>query len=99
MPLVLTGFHLTREYHDVMSTFLTFEWDPPQGSGSEAVVDNYTISISPSPLSHPSTIVVTSPLWNVTLAHNTIYRASITAMNCAGEGVTFIPANIEYGKL
>ncbi len=76
------------------------EWDPPPGSGPEAtIVDNYTIKITPAPVSHPiSNVVVASP-WNVTLDYNVIYAATITAVNCAGESAMSILMNIEYSKL
>ena len=93
-----SGFNFTREYHEINSTTLTFEWDPPLGSGPEAVVDNYTISISPAPLSHPSTNVVPSSPWNVTLAHNIPYTINITSVNCAGESDRFTFPDIEYSK-
>lgn len=86
------------ELHDSSNTAVTFEWDPPNGSGPEAVVDYYIISISPAPLSHPERNVVHSLLWNVTLAHNTYYKINITAVNCAGPGETFIFSDIEYSK-
>ncbi len=82
----------------MVNTTLTFEWDPPQGSGSEVIVDYYIISISPRPLSHSITNVVPSFPWNVTLAHNTVYSANITAVNCAGVSDTFVLFDIEYSK-
>ena len=78
-------------------TTLTLEWDPPQGSGPEAIVDSYTISISPDPLSHPGVNMNLSSPWNVTLAHNTTYSIGITAVNCAGESDNFTLPDIEYG--
>ena len=69
-----------------METTVTFAWDPiPQGSGPEAIVDYYTIYISPSPMSVPGLIMRDSPPINVTLDHNMPYFVSITASNCAGE--------------
>ena len=78
-------------------TTLTLEWDPPQGSGPEAIVDSYTISISPDPLSHLGVNMNLSSPWNVTLAHNTTYSIGITAVNCAGESDSFTLADIQYG--
>lgn len=86
----------------MLETTVTFEWDPPQGSGPEAVVDNYTISISPRPLSHPCTNVVhgvQSLVWSATLAHNTMYTLNITAVNCEGQSDPYNFPQIEYGKL
>ena len=80
---------------------LTFEWDLPQGSGPEAIVDNYIISILPSPLSSPGTNVFFVPLntaWNVTLNHNEQYSINLTALNCAGDSDPFL-YYIDYGKI
>lgn len=87
------------EYHGTNTTTLSFYWDyPPQGIGPETVVENYTISISSSPLFNLSTYVVQSPPWNVTLAHNEIHSINITAVNCIGDSGTFIFPTIEYSK-
>ena len=94
VPLIPTGFNFTSEYQQLMDTTVTFEWNPAQGSGPEAVVDYYIIYITPSPPSHPSTNQVESPPWNVTLAHNTIYSINITAVNCAGESDAFVLPDI-----
>ena len=80
------------------NTTLTLEWDLPQGSGPEAIVDSYTISISPSPLSHPGINMGVFSPWNVTLAHNTTYNIEITAVNCAGESRAFSLPDIEYSE-
>ncbi len=75
-----------------------FEWDSPGGSGPEAIVDNYTITVNPTPVSRPISNVVLSSPWNVTLSYNVIYTTTITAVNCAGESNTFTLQGIEYGK-
>lgn len=89
-----SGLNFTREYQGINYTTVTLEWDPPQGSGQEAIVDNYTISVFPRPLSHPSINVVMYPPWNVTLDHSRVYSINITAVNCAG-GETL---EVEYSK-
>ena len=78
---------------------MTLEWGAPEGSGPEAVVDNYTIAISPSPL-FPSEVNRVPNLprtFDVTLEYNTVYVATITAENCAGESAAFGLTGIEYG--
>ena len=101
VPLVPTGFNITMEFYTVPNLTVMFEWDGPQGSGPKAVVDNYTIVISPMTL-FPSDVIVLPnfPLSvNVTLNYNIIYNATITAENCAGESETLVfPRVIEYGK-
>ena len=76
---------------------LQFEWDEPQGSGPEAVVDAYTIVISPRPLfpSLDALVVPNSPqVLNAIVDFNTYYTTSITAENCAGESETFLYPNV-----
>lgn len=94
-----TGFGITNEYHGILNTTLTFEWDPFQGSGPESVVDHFVLSISPQPLSSLVMNVVPSPPWNVTISYNTVYNVNITAVNCAGDGRTITALNeIKYSK-
>ena len=80
------------------NTTITFEWDPPQGSGTEAIVDNYSILLTPKPLSHPSLNFLYSPPWVVTVRYNVEHTAVITAVNCAGESSPFTLLNIEFSE-
>ncbi len=100
VPLTPSGFNITGEIYTNTNLTLAFEWDGPQGSGPQAIVDAYIIAIAPGSLS-PSGInmLPNSPqIFNVTLNYNTSYTAAIAAVNCAGESTTFVyPANIEYG--
>ena len=89
---------MTNDYHDDMETTITLVWDPPQGNGPEAIVDNYTISISPAPPNQPANILVSSSPWNVTLAHNNVYNINLTAINCIGESKPVTLPDIEYSK-
>lgn len=95
MPLTPTGFRIIRKRQDtdLLGNAITFDWDPPQGSGPEAIVDYYTISISPTPLSHPDISRVYSSPWNVTLGYNINYAVEIVAENCAGASNSFILRN------
>ena len=99
VPLKPTGFNITREYFTMMDITAMFEWDLPPGSGPEAIVDNYTIAITPAPVSHPisNNVVLASP-WNVTLNYNILYIPSITAINCAGSSEILILAAVEYSE-
>ena len=97
VPLTPTGFSIIMEYYTVMDSTVTFEWDPPPGSGPESIVDNYTIIITPTPVSHSMNNVVLYSPWNVTLNYNVEYTATITAVNCAGKSNSYILFNIEYG--
>ena len=78
------------------NTTITFEWDPSQGSGPEAVADSYLLLLTPKPLSHPSLNVLYSSLYIVTVRYNVEYTAVITAVNCAGESSPFTLLNIEF---
>ena len=100
VPLTPFGFNISSEFYTVSNLTVTFEWMEPQGSGPEAIVDSYTIVISPTPLyPYAVNMLPNSPReFNVTLSYNTVYTATITAENCAGESVTFVyPVMIEYG--
>lgn len=77
-------------------TILTFNWDL---LGPEYYVDNYTITVSSSPLFNPRSYVDLSPPFNVTLAHNKFHLVKIAAVNCAGTGETFVLPVIEFSKL
>ena len=81
-----------------MDNTVIFEWNSPGGSGPEAIVDNYTITVNPKPITHPNSNIVLSSPWNVTLSYNVIYTATITAVNCAGESNIFTLTDFEYGK-
>ena len=99
MPLSPSGFHIIKEYDSLVTNItVTFGWDPPSGTGPEAVVDHYSISLSPDPLSHPGLNVVNSPPWNATLLYNTEYTAIIIAENCAGESEPTILSYFEFSK-
>ena len=84
---------MAREYHNLMESTITLTWDPPQGNGTEIIVDNYTIFITPDPPHQSAHFVVLSPLWNVTLVHKEEYKINITAVNCIGKSdATVLPA-------
>jgi hypothetical protein len=87
------------EYFRLQVATVTFEWNPPLGSGPQVVVDHYTLAIYPKPLSQGIFISITGTTkWNATLEYNKEYTANITALNCAGESVYQNLVNIEYGK-
>ena len=94
-----TGFRITGQF-DAMhyNTTIAFQWDPPQGTGPEAIVDSYDILITPTPLSHPSFNLLMSTAWNVTLSYNVEYTIYISAVNCAGESSPAILPNIEFSE-
>lgn len=89
---------MTGQYDTLYDTTITFSWVPPQGSGVETVVDSYFFSLTPTPLSHPSLVVVYEEAINVTLEYNRIYNAKLVAVNCAGGSSEIILRNVEFGK-
>ena len=98
VPRTPTRFSTIEIYHDFMETTVTLNWELPQGSGPEIIVDNYTISISPDPPYQLSVISVSSPPWNITLDHNEEYTINVTAMNCAGVSEPAILSNIGFSE-
>ena len=66
-------------------------WTPPQSS---AGILNYTVSVSPSPLSSDSVFSVTVPQLNLTVEYNQQYTVSVTATNCIG--TTDTPAILNF---
>ncbi len=96
VPLAPTNFR-KKEFYSVMDILVLFEWDPPSGSGPEAVVESYTVIIRPAPEFHPSINTGLSlPFIYVTLNYSVIYSASVHSINCIGESnVTILTA--EYG--
>lgn len=98
--MVPSGFSITANEFTPMNNTVMFEWNSSQGRGSQLVVEYYRITISPPPLSPPNSIinVNNSFLLNVTLNYNTVYNATITAINCAGESQTATLSGIEFGE-
>ena len=80
------------------NTNIILEWDPSSGSGPQAIVDSYSILLTPRPLSHPRLNVLYSSPLIVTVRYNVEYTAVITAVNCAGESSPFTLLNIEYSE-
>ena len=96
VPSSPIDFGIIMKNHGNMETEVTLDWDSPQGTGPEAIVDNYTISISPTPLFQQEVLI---QMFNVTLAHNVLYTINLTAMNCAGVSEPAILSNIGFSEL
>lgn len=103
MPLIPSGFNIAEELFTVTNLTVIFEWDKPQRSGPEAIVDNYTLTIYPMPLFPLGVNMLPNspPLaLSVTLEYNVAYEAKIIAENCAGKSETFVYPNvIEFGMI
>ena len=98
VPLPPTNFSIVEEYPDVNETTVLLAWEAPQGSGTEFMVDTYSITISPEP-PYQSVVMLESPPWNVTLLHNQEYTANISSVNCVGESVIEVLSIDEFGKI
>ena len=99
VPYTPTGLNFTEQYHRNMESTVTIEWNqPPRNLSPAAVVDEYIISFLPAPVSHPTMNVLSSPPFNVTLSHNTLYGINLTAVNCAGESETFVSSGMQISK-
>ena len=88
--------------YTVTNVTVTFQWEPPQGGGPQAVVDYYLLSVFPQPLSQPIIGNISGTLisWDVTMQYNTRYSANVTAVNCAGNSETAVlPMDIEFSEL
>ena len=95
-PLNPTGFNITNVYYAILNYTISLQWNLPEGSGPATVVDRYILSLTPNSVSHPISNEVYSTIWNVTLNYNTLYTATITAVNCAGESNTVVLPGIQY---
>ena len=97
VPLPPTGLKMTNdsEIPTLTNVTVTFEWDPP-GSGPGAVVDYYTVTTTPAPLSPNISIENTSLSLNIIFEFNVVYDISIRGTNCIGEGNP--SDSIEYSK-
>lgn len=98
VPLIPSGFNITGQFDTVINTTIRLDWNPPQGIGPETVVDVFSVTISPTPLSHPSFNLVFSAPWNVTINYNVEYTSTIAAVNCAGESDPFELSGLRFSK-
>lgn len=85
VPLSPTNFQTTEEYETRLDITFTFDWNPPSSGGVETIIDYYTITIMPQPLSHPISSDFPEPLVNVTLSYNAHYTVAIVSVNCVGQ--------------
>ena len=84
VPSPPTGLHISAATHLRENITALFQWHQPTRD-DQTIVDYYRIFIFPEPLSHPTSNLVISPPWNVTIDARTSYRVNIRAGNCVGE--------------
>ena len=99
VPNAPTSFNFTNAYENEFNITVTFEWNPPEGSGPEVIIHGYEIIIVPKPVSYQSSsTIIYSTTWNVTLNYNVQYEATIIAVNCEGESSPVVLRDIEFSK-
>ena len=96
-PLSATNFEV-KESYTAASNIITLGWDPPHGSGPEAIIHYYKIVITPEPLSHPNPIIVYATSWNVTVEFNVQYSVTLITVNCEGESNPLALNTYIFGK-
>ncbi len=72
---------VSSQQDGVSFSLLTLTWSPPSSTGCVSV--NYTLTISPPPLSG-SPVTVETNSTQITVSYNTPYNVTIRAVNCAG---------------
>ena len=75
---------IIQSINNTDNSMVTIQWDSPQASGA-AAVDNYTVSVTPMPLSgDPILTVRMDTMIELILNYNVQYTVSVMATNCAG---------------
>ncbi len=87
---------LSSQQDGVSSSLLTLTWSPPSSTGGVSV--NYTLTISPPPLSGSPVIVETTST-QITVSYNTPYIVTIRAVNCAGMSDDTLVTIFSIGQL
>ena len=92
-PPAPSHFRVTSNRSTNYNYSIMFRWDHEKPN----IVENYTVTVSPAPLSEPAMSEVTSRSWRITLAYFTVYSIEILAVNCGGNS-TPIRNSISYSK-
>jgi hypothetical protein len=80
-----------------LSVIATLTWEPPVGTGPEAIVDYYSVHILPQPLSHSQVNNVTLLSLRVTLEYSRNYTVAIYSVNCAGSSISTVLNDVNFG--
>ena len=94
-PLMPTGFNITDVDYS-QAILVTFDWDPPNGTGTQTIVETYHFVVTPKPI-QPISNTSTSPI-SIFLSYNVKYSVHIFAVNCAGDSEAATISNISYGN-
>ena len=97
MPLIPSDFNITNITFQSTSVFVNTEWDLPQGSGPEDVMDSYNITITTIPISEPISNLTQFTEFSLSVNYNVEYTITLFAMNCAGESSP-TTINLEFGE-
>ena len=74
---------IMKSINNTDNSTVTIQWDSPQANGG-AAVDNYTVSVTPMPLSGDPIVTVMGTMIELILNYNVQYTVSVMATNCAG---------------
>ena len=96
-PLIPSGLNILNVTFLPTNVFVNTEWDLPQGSGPESVVDIYNITITTIPISDPISNLIQFTGYIVFANYNVEYTITLFAMNCAGESSP-TTINFEFGE-
>ena len=87
-PITHLELRISEVSYGELGSVVNLTWDLPPPT---VIVENYSVSISPAPLSHPTGYfsLTSPPLINITLMDNVLYTVNLTAMNCVEESEIF----------
>ena len=98
-PLMPPDFQITDVDHSTKSYFntVTLEWGPPNGTGTQNIVETYGFIVIPKSIFLITNRTVSSP-YSIYLAYNIRYSVQIFAVNCAGISEPATISDIYHGK-
>ena len=96
-PLMPSGLNIINVTFLSKNVFVNTEWDLPQGSGPEDVLNSYNITITTIPISDPISNLTQFTEFSLSANYNVEYTITLFAMNCAGESSP-TTINFEFGE-
>ena len=92
-----SGFNILNVTFLSTSVFVNTEWDVPQRSSPESVMDSYNITITTIPISDPISNLTQFTEFIVFANYNVEYTITLFAMNCVGESSP-TTINFKFGE-
>ena len=96
-PLMPSGLNIINVTFLSKNVFVNTEWDLPQGSGPEDVLNSYNITITTIPISDPISNLTQFTEFSLSANYNVEYTITLFAMKCAGESSP-TTINFEFGE-